>query len=218
LPWWILTQKVWFPWTRGIAISPPLRSDGRTRPATVAALLGFQSELVSADIEPLTIAAMNPSPSNPSAALFYNVLSKRSGPGGAACCPLLPPGRLVGDICPSAALARLRAQVAKPHLGSGPEALSLRGASGCRISCSTSGSIKLVGGDSVILAVPRRSLRNVAAEKRNRKLVPALRRDDRYSPIVNAHFRAIRTEGRSFFFSGCGGSAEGIFANVRFDR
>jgi squalene-associated FAD-dependent desaturase len=200
LPWWILTSRRRVPGTRGIDYFAALALRRADPSATVAAVLGSKQSLFRRLWEPLTIAAMNTSAEQSSAALFYKVLSETLGRGGAACRPLLPRIGL-SETFVEPALARLRGQGAEIRFGARLKALSFEAH---RVSdlVFDAGSIKLGNGDSVILAVPA----SIAA-----RLVPALTVPDLYSPIVNAHFRCDSPEGAPFFVGMVGGSAEWIF-------
>jgi squalene-associated FAD-dependent desaturase len=200
LPWWILTSGRRVPGTRGIDYFAALALRRADLSATVAAVLSSKQSLFRRLWEPLTIAAMNTSAEQSSAALFYKVLSETLGRGGAACRPLLPRVGL-SETFVEPALARLRAQGAEIRFGARLKALSFEAH---RVSdlVFDAGSIRLGSGDSVILAVPA----SISA-----RLVPALTVPDLYSPIVNAHFRCDSPEGAPFFVGMVGGSVEWIF-------
>jgi predicted NAD/FAD-dependent oxidoreductase len=117
-----------------------------------------------------------------------------------ACRPLVP--RLgLSETFVEPALARLRVEGAEIRFGARLKALKFEANQVSELVFDQD-SIRLAGGDRVILAVP-----GVIAAR----LVPALTVPDLYSPIVNAHFRCNPPEGAPLFIGVVGGAAEWIF-------
>ena len=200
LPWWILSPTRRVAETRATNYFAALALRRANPSATVAAVLDREQRLFRRLWEPLAVAALNTSAEQASAILFWKILSETLGRGGRACRPLLPRVGL-SETFVEPALARLRAQGAEIRFGARLKALGLEANRVSDLVFDT-GSIRLVSGDAVVLAVPA----PIAA-----RLVPALTVPDLYSPIVNAHFRCNSPEAAPFFVGVVGGSAEWIF-------
>ena len=200
LPWWVLRNKARVPATRALHYSAALRLRRVDASATVAAVLDRQQTLFHRLWEPLAVAALNTSAEQASARMFWRILAETLLRGGAACRPLLPRIGL-SETFVEPALARLRLQGAEIRFGMRLKALTFEQERISELQFD-SGSIGLGRGDSVILAVPGA----MAA-----RIVPGLIVPDRYSPIVNAHFRCDAPPGAPFFVGVIGGEAEWIF-------
>jgi hydroxysqualene dehydroxylase len=132
--------------------------------------------------------------------MFWRILAETLGRGAAACRPLLP--RLgLSETFVEPALARLRLLGAEIRFGARLKALTFEPGRVSELQLD-SGSVRLGDGDGVILAIPA----TIAA-----RLVPGLIVPDRYSPIVNAHFRCDAPAGAPPFVGVVGGTAEWIF-------
>ena len=200
LPWWILRRTARVPGTRALDYLAALELRRAGPSATVAAMLGRRQILFRRFWEPLAVAALNTSAEQASARMFWRILAETLGRGAAACRPLLP--RLgLSETFVQPALARLRLLGAEIRFGARLKALTFEPGRVSELQFD-SGSVRLGGGDGVILAVPAA----IAA-----RLVPALIVPDRYSPIVNAHFRCDAPSGAPPFVGVVGGAAEWIF-------
>jgi squalene-associated FAD-dependent desaturase len=200
LPWWILSAKRRVPETRTIDYLGALALRRAGHSATVAQVLDQKRSLFRRFWEPLTVAALNTSADQASAALFARVLAETFGRGGAACCPLVPRDGL-SETFVERALDCLRAQGAEIRFGSRLRELIFDEDSVSALGFDT-GSIGLDGDDTVILAVTA----PVAA-----RLVPTLTVPEVHSPIVNAHFRCDSSVAAPLFVGVLGGTAEWIF-------
>jgi squalene-associated FAD-dependent desaturase len=200
LPWWILRRAARVPGTRAWDYVSALELPRANPSSTVAAILGRRPTLFRRFWEPLAVAALNTSAEQASARMFWRVLAETLGRGAAACRPLLP--RLgLSETFVEPALARLRLLGAEIRFGSRLKALTFEPGRVSELQFETS-CVRLGGSDEVILAVPAA----IAA-----RLVPALIVPDRYSPIVNAHFRCDAPAGAPPFVGIVGGAAEWIF-------
>jgi hydroxysqualene dehydroxylase len=200
VPWWILRRGRRVPRTRAQDYLKALALWRADPEATVGEVLDMRCPLSVRLWQPLAVAALNTSAEEASARLFWRVLSETLGRGGAACRPLLPRHGL-SETFVDPALVALRRHGAIVHFG-----LRLRGFefSGDRVSVLRfeSGQVDLAAEDRVILATPAA----VAA-----RLVPGLTVPERYSPIVNAHFRCAAPPASPAFLGVIGGTAEWIF-------
>lgn len=200
LPLWIMRPEARVAGTRALHYLSALALRRADPSATVASILDPRQSLFRRLWEPLAVAALNTSAEQASARLFWRILSETLGRGGAACRPLLPRVGL-SETFVEPALARLRLQGAEIRFGARLKALNF-GPDRVSELVFDGGPVGLGGGDSVILAVPAA----IAA-----RLVPALIVPDRYSPIVNAHFRCQAPAGAPLFVGVIGGAAEWIF-------
>jgi hydroxysqualene dehydroxylase len=200
LPWWILRPAARIPGTRALDYLSALGLVRADPSATVATVLGQCQMLFRRFWEPLAVAALNTSAEQASARMFWRILVETLGRGAVACRPLLP--RLgLSETFVEPALARLRLLGADIRFGARLKALTFEPGRVSGLQFDT-GCVRLGGGDGVILAIPA----TVAA-----RLVPALIVPDRYSPIVNAHFRCDAPAGAPPFVGVVGGAAEWIF-------
>jgi squalene-associated FAD-dependent desaturase len=200
IPWWILRRKSRVPATGLVDYLATLRLRRAAPSATVAAVLGRRKMLFRRLWEPLAVAALNTSAEEGSAGLFWRVLAETLGRGGAACRPLLP--RLgLSETFVEPALARLRLHGAEIRFGARLRALRFTPDRVSELQFDT-GAVPLGMDDLAILALPAA----IAA-----RLVPSLTVPDRYSPIVNAHFRCEVPPGSPPFVGVVGGAAEWIF-------
>jgi hydroxysqualene dehydroxylase len=200
LPWWILNSRRRVPDTRAIDYCAALALRRVDASATVAAVLNPRRSLFRRLWEPLVIAALNTGAEQASAELFWRILAQTLGRGGLACRPLVPRIGL-SETFVEPALARLRGNGVEIRFGARLKAVTFEASRASELLFDDD-SVRLGDGDSVILAVSAA----IAA-----RLVPALTVPDRYSPIVNAHFRCDPPEGMPFFFGVIGGTAEWIF-------
>jgi hydroxysqualene dehydroxylase len=200
LPWWILNSTRRVPNTRAIDYCGALALRRVGSSTTVATVLNRERTLYRRLWEPLAIAALNTSAEQASAELFWRVLFRTLGRGGAACRPLVPRVGL-SETFIEPALARLRADGTEIRFGARLKALSFE-ASRVSVISFDGDAVRLGDSDTVILAVAA----PIAA-----RLVPALTVPDLYSPIVNAHFRCDPPERAAFFIGVVGGTAEWIF-------
>jgi squalene-associated FAD-dependent desaturase len=200
VPWWMCTSTRRVPGSRTSDYFAALALRRAAPSATVAMVLNPRRSLFRRLWEPLAVAALNTGVEQASAALFWGILRETLGRGGAACRPLLPRIGL-SETFVEPALARLRAHGAEIRFGARLRALDF---ATTRVSMLTfdTGSILLGGDNGVVLAVPAA----VAA-----RLVPGLTVPDRFSPIVNAHFRCDSPERAPFFVGVVNGTAEWIF-------
>ena len=200
MPWWILRDRTRVPATKALHYFAALRLRQAGTNATVAAMLDRRQTLFRRLWEPLAVAALNTSAERASARMFWRILAETLGRGGDACRPLVPRMGL-SETFVEPALARLRLQGAEIRFGSRLKALTFEPDRISELQFD-SGSIRLGGDDSVILAVPAA----MAA-----RVVPGLVVPDLYSPIVNAHFRCDTPPGAPLFVGVIGGRAEWIF-------
>lgn len=200
IPWWVLAPNRRVPDTRALDYCAALALR-RARPsATVAAVLNSQRNLFRRLWEPLVVAALNTSANEASAELFWRILAETLGRGGMACRPLVPRVGL-SETFIEPALTRLRFDGAEIRFGVRLKALVFQAD---RVSelVFDGDTIRLGDGDGVIVAVPA----PLAA-----RLVPGLTVPERYSPIVNAHFRCDPLQAAPLFIGVVGGTSEWIF-------
>jgi hydroxysqualene dehydroxylase len=200
VPWWILTSGRRIPGTRATDYLPALTLRRADPSATVAAVLNSGQSLFRRLWEPLAVAALNTSTEEASAALFWTIISETLGRGGAACRPLIPRIGL-SETFVEPAIARLRSRGVEIRFGTRLKALGFEPDHISHLVFDHD-AIRLGNGDCVVLAVPAA----IAA-----RLVPTLTVPDRYSPIVNAHFRCASPKGAPIFVGVVGGAAEWIF-------
>jgi squalene-associated FAD-dependent desaturase len=199
-PWWIFASKRRVPQTHATDYWAALALRRADSSATVATALNPEGSLFRRLWEPLVVAALNTSAKRASAELFWRILGETLGRGGNACHPLVPRVGL-SETFIEPGLARLRVEGAEIRFGARLRALTFEAN---RVSelVFDGDTIKLGGGDNVIIAVPAL----IAA-----RLVPALTVPDLYSPIVNAHFRCEPPQAAPLFIGVIGGTAEWIF-------
>jgi hydroxysqualene dehydroxylase len=200
LPWWISSAKRRVPRTRAADYLAVLRLRRASPSTTVTDVLGWEAPLFRRLWEPLAVAALNTRAEVASARLFWRIFSETLGRGAAACRPLLPREGL-SETFVDPALAWLRGHGADIRFGARLRAMQFDANRVTALLFDT-GPIELGPGDSLILAVPAM----VAA-----RLAPALRVPDRYSPIVNAHFRCSSPAETASFIGVIGGTAQWIF-------
>jgi hydroxysqualene dehydroxylase len=200
VPWWILRPGRRVPGTRALDYLALLRLRRAGPSATVGAALDPDKPLFARFLAPLAVAALNTGVAEASASLFARLLADTLGRGGAACRPLVPRVGLSETFVDPALATLLRHGVAV-HFSSRMKALDFAGERVATLRFE-GGSVELAVGDSVILATPAA----VAAQ-----LVPGLVVPDRYSPIVNAHFRCAASPGSPLFVGVVAGAAEWIF-------
>src|SRR5215469_16210701 len=126
LPWWIFASNKRVPETQAIDYCAVL-SLRRVDPSkTVAAALNPDRSLFRRLWGPLVVAALNTSPEQASAELFWRILVETLGRGGMACCPLVPQIGL-SETFVEPALARLRVDGAEIRFGSRLKAFTFEG-------------------------------------------------------------------------------------------
>jgi hydroxysqualene dehydroxylase len=204
MPWWVLRPGRRVPGTRAADYLALLRLRRAGPSATVGAVLDPNNPLVARLLAPLAVAALNTGVAEASASLFARLLADTIGRGAAACRPLVPRVGL-SETFVDPALAVLRRHGSAVHFAARLKALDFAGARVARLRFEA-GPVELAGGDAVILATPAA----VAA-----RLVPGLVVPDRYSPIVNAHFRCAAPAGSPLFVGVVAGTAEWIFRKAQ---
>ncbi len=200
LPWWIFRRRWRVPDTSALDYIAPLALRRAGAAATVGGVLDPARPLFARLWEPLAVAALNTGAEEASARLFWCVLAETLGRGGAACRPLVPCDGL-SETFVDPAIETLRRHGAEWRLSARLRALQFAGNRVAALVFDVA-SIQLDEGDDVILATP------AAAAAR---LVPGLVVPDRYSPIVNAHFRCTAPPESPLFIGVIGGTAEWIF-------
>jgi hydroxysqualene dehydroxylase len=200
LPWWIFRRTRRVPDTNAVDYFAPLGLRHAGPAATVSGALDPEGPLFARLWKPLAVAALNTGVEEASARLFWRILAETLGRGGAACRPLVPSDGLTESFV-DPALETLRRHGAELHFGARLRALGLAGG---RVSALTfdTGSVEFGNEDDLVLATPAA----IAA-----RLVPGLIVPDRYSPIVNAHFRVTAPPRSPLFVGVVGGVAEWIF-------
>jgi hydroxysqualene dehydroxylase len=204
VPWWILRPGRRVPGTRAVDYLALLRLRRAGSSATVGAALDPDNPLFARLLAPLAVAALNTGVAEASASLFSRLLADTLGRGGAACRPLVPRVGL-SETFVDPALATLRRQGTAVNFAAPLKALDFAGDRVARLHFE-GGAVGLAIGDSVILATPAA----IAA-----RLVPGLVVPDRYSPIVNAHFRCAAPPGSPLFVGVVAGTAEWIFRKAQ---
>jgi squalene-associated FAD-dependent desaturase len=200
LPWWILQQSRRVPQTHAANYLEALSLRRADPSAVVGKALDPKGPLFARLWEPLAVAALNTGVNEASARLFWRILAETLGRGGSVCQPLVPRVGL-SETFVDPALETLRRHGAVSHFTTRLRALDV---SDDQVSMLRfeSGAVELAAKDEVILATPA----PVAA-----RLVPGLVVPERYSPIVNAHFRCTAPPGSPLFVGVVGATAEWIF-------
>jgi hydroxysqualene dehydroxylase len=200
LPWWIFARMRRVAGTSALDYFAPLALRRADPAATVGEALDGNRLIFTRLWEPLVVAALNTSVAAASARLFWRILAETLGRGGAACRPLVPREGL-SETFVDPAIETLRSRGTELHFGARLRALEFVAD---RVAALTfdSGSAELGDEDDVILATPAM----IAA-----RLVPGLAVPDRYSPIVNAHFRCAMPPESPLFIGVIGGAAEWVF-------
>ncbi len=201
LAWWVLSPSRRVPGSRPadyLVLLALMRSRGDRRVDEVIACGGPLWERL---LEPFLLAALNTEPTGASARLAGAVIRESLARGGRAYRPRIArPSLSAAFIDP--ALAWLERHGAAVHLGRRLRALAFEGG---RVSALHLGDGERMLGpaDAVILAVPP----PIAAD-----LIPGLVAPDRFSAIVNAHFRVDAPPGAAPMVGVIGGTAQWIFA------
>ncbi|MGI8841766.1 MAG: hydroxysqualene dehydroxylase HpnE [Caulobacteraceae bacterium] len=201
LPWWVLRRDRRVPGSRGgdyLALLALMRAPA---PARVDQVIACAGPLWERLMEPFLLAALNTEPAGASARLAGAVIRESLARGGRAYRPRIAhPSLSAAFIDP--ALAWLEGHGAAVPLGRRLRALTF--AEG-RVSALALGDGEQTVGpaDAVILAVPPW----VAAD-----LIPGLVTPDRFSAIVNGHFRIDPPAGAPAMIGVIGGTAQWIFA------
>jgi len=200
LPWWVLRRSRRVPGTHARDYLEAMALRRADPAAVVGEVLDRQRQLFARLWQPLAVAALNTGVGQASARLFWRILIETLGRGGGACRPLVPHVGL-SETFVDPALGKLRRNGAAVQFGARLRALDF---TADRVSMLRfeGEAIELAAADAVILATPA----PVAA-----RLVPGLTVPDRYSPIVNAHFRCTAPAGSPLFIGVIGGTAEWIF-------
>jgi squalene-associated FAD-dependent desaturase len=200
LPWWIFRRVRRVPGTAAADYLEALALRRAPRSRAVAEVLDAGRPLFAQLWGPLAVAALNTEIEEGSARLFWHVLAETLGRGGSACRPLLPRDGLSESLV-DPALATLRRHGGMLHFGARLRALEFADDSVAALLFEDE-TITLADGDELILATTP----SVAA-----RLVPGLTVPDLFSPIVNAHFRAVAASGSARFIGVIGGVAEWVF-------
>lgn len=149
---------------------------------------------------PIIIAVMNTDPALSSAGPMWRVIKETLALGEAACRPAIPKRGLSHSFV-DPALAFLQAQGAAVHFN---ERIRGLGMTNGRISSieTSSGEVVVASDDRIISALPA----SVAAD-----LIPDLQAPDRFSAIVNGHFRLPVGHQESPFLGLINATAEWLF-------
>jgi squalene-associated FAD-dependent desaturase len=200
VPWWIFAASRRVPGTRARDYLAALGLRRAALGDTVSAILDENTVLYRRLWAPLAVAALNTSPREASAALFWRVLTETIGRGAAACRPMLAREGLSESLV-DPALAYLSRHGVEFRFGARLRALGLEAGRVAELRFDGR-PVSVMLPDEVILAVPAA----VAA-----RLVPNLLVPDDYAPIVNAHFRCPVPSGHPPFVGLVGGTAEWVF-------
>jgi hydroxysqualene dehydroxylase len=200
LPWWILRRSRRVPQTRAVDYLEVVKMRRADPSATVHDVLDPRQPLFARLWRPLAVAALNTSIEEASACLFWRILVETLGRGGAACRPLVP-RRGLSETFVEPGLEYLRRAGASLRFSSRLRALDFEGTRVRRLHFEKA-PVELAAGDTVILATSAQA----AA-----RLVPGLVVPNRYSPIVNAHFRCSAPPSSPLFIGIIGATAEWIF-------
>lgn len=201
MPWWLLNPRRRVPGTRFSDYLSVLRVMNAKEHETVAQLTSNYGALYERFWEPLTIAVLNTPPETGSARLLGNVLAQSFALGGHACIPLMPKQGM-SETFVDPCVSKLNSLGIQTRLNRRVQRLEY---SGSKVSALDFGDAQIALGaqDWVILAVPAW----VAAE-----LVPDLTAPDKFSSILNVHFRADVPKSAPGFVGLIGGVAEWVFA------
>ena len=201
LAWWVLSPSRRVPGSRAgdyLALLALMRSRGDRRVDEVIACQGALWERL---IEPFLLAALNTEPKGASARLAGAVIGESLARGGRAYRPRIArPSLSAAFIDP--ALAWLEERGAAVHLGRRLRGVVWREGRAAALHLGD-GEQPLGEADAVILAVPPW----IAAD-----LIPGLVVPDRFSAIVNAHFRVSPPAGAAPMVGVIGGVAQWVFA------
>ncbi len=200
LPWWILSPSRRPPETRAVDYLAPLKLATATFEDRVTDRLDRANPAFHRLWEPFAVAALNTEAAEGSAQLLWRVMRESFGGGGRACLPLVPKVGL-SETFVDPALTFLRRFGTEIRFGS---RLRVLGIADTRVTTLDFGNetISLTPDDVVILAVTA----PVAAE-----LLPGVVVPDRFSAILNAHYRAAPPEGTPLFLGLVGGLAQWVF-------
>ncbi len=206
LAWWVLSPSRRVPGSRGadyltllaLMRTPLLRARGEARVDEVIACAGPLWERM---LEPFLLAALNTEPQGASAKLAGAVIRESLVRGGRAYRPRIAwPSLSAAFIDP--ALTWLEGRGAAVHLGRRLRGIVWREGRAAALHLGD-GERPLGEADAVILAVPPW----IAAD-----LIPGLVVPNRFSAIVNAHFRIDPPAGAAPMIGVIGGTAQWIFA------
>jgi hydroxysqualene dehydroxylase len=201
LAWWVLSPSRRVPGTGPadyLALLALTRAPAGARVDEVIACAGPLWERL---VEPFLLAALNTEVRGASARLAGAVIRESLARGGHAYRPRIArPNLSAAFIDP--AVAWLERHDARLHLGRRLRALTFEGSRAASLRLGD-GEQLLGEADRVILAVPPW----VAID-----LIPGLVVPDRFSPIVNAHFRVDPPPGAAPMVGVIGGTAQWIFA------
>ncbi len=209
IPWWVLKPGSRVPGMTLGEMSGLLRLMNAGPHATVSQCLR-PGALADRLMVPLAVSVLNTRPEIGSAALMGRVMRESMAKGGEACVPWFPAEGLSESLI-DPALALLRRRGAE--IRTGCRVASLEPAQG-RVGALMlpEGRRNLEPGDSVVLAVPAQSVRDVAAIVLPELLVP-----DEFESILNLHYRAdvldrvIGDLRRARFAGVVGGVTEWVF-------
>jgi hydroxysqualene dehydroxylase len=201
LAWWVLSGSRRVPGSRAadyLALLALLAARGQRRIDEVIACEGPLWERL---LEPFLLASLNTEPKAASARLAGAVIGESLARGGRAYRPrIATPNLSAAFIDP--ALALLDRQGVRVHLGRRLREMTFGQGAVTSLQLGD-GEEPLAGGDAVILATPAWITGG---------LMPDLTVPERFSAIVNAHFRVVPPAGAAPMVGVIGGSAQWIFA------
>jgi squalene-associated FAD-dependent desaturase len=199
--WWVLVNDRRVPDTHVgdyLPLTKLLRPQGGRRLRDVIPCKGPLWERL---IEPLMLAALNTDAAEGSAELAGAIVRETLAAGGWACAPrVADPGLDAAFIAP--ALAFLAARGAEVRIGRRVEAIETDETRALRLTVGGE-ALDLADDDSVIVATPAWTTPT---------LLPGVSAPDRFSSIVNGHFKIDPPRGAAMIVGVIGGTAQWLCA------
>lgn len=200
-PWWLFSESRRVPGTRAADYLPMLGLLGASRELRIEQVIACKGVLWDRLLGPFLLGALNTKPEIASAVLAGAVIRRSFARGGSAYrIRIARPDLSAAFIDPAVSFLKERGA----SLRFGERLRSLELCKGLVTALRVGDRAEaLEGADAVILAVPPW----IAAE-----LVPTLTVPDRFSPIVNGHFRVAPPTGAAPMVGVIGGAAQWVFA------
>ncbi|GGC62121.1 hydroxysqualene dehydroxylase HpnE [Chelatococcus reniformis] len=202
VPWWLFDRSRRVPETRVRDYLAPLGVLRAPAHATVGEAMRCAGPLYERLWRPVLLAALNTDPKDGSARLAASILRETLGAGGQACRPLVAANGLSASFI-DPALAYIAARGATIRFADRLRSIGLDGDRAATLDFTGSGAVALSSGETVLLAVPPWTAR---------ELLPGLEVPDAFRAIVNAHFRVKPPAGLAPVLGIVNGLTEWLFA------
>jgi squalene-associated FAD-dependent desaturase len=201
LAWWVFSQARRAPDTRAVDYLALLALLAPHRQRRIDEVIACRGPLWERLLEPFLLATLNTEPKAASARLAGAVIGESLARGGRAYRPRIASPNL-SAVFIDPALACLDRRGARIHLGRRLREIAFERDAVSSLHLGD-GDEALGSGDAVILATPAWTAAG---------LIPGLVVPERFSAIVNAHFRVAPPAGAAPMVGVIGGSAQWIFA------